>query len=92
MDAELKPTKAPDHSAQNLASSDGVEPDSSPDARINFVAFLSIATICVFLGLMLARVVQLQVAPGATELVTDTAAKGAIGKFATGSLIKQIAQ
>ncbi len=64
MDAELKPTKAPDHSAQNLASSDGVEPDSSPDARINFVAFLSIATICVFLGLMLARVVQLQVAPG----------------------------
>ena len=35
---------------------------------------------------------QLQVAPGATELVTDTAAKGAIGKFATGSLIKQIAQ
>jgi len=35
---------------------------------------------------------QVQVAPGATELVTKTAAKGAIGKFATGSLIKQIAQ
>ncbi len=41
------------------------ELDATPEFRLNRVAFVTIIGICVLLGLMLARVVQLQVAPGA---------------------------
>ncbi len=44
--------------------SEAMESDATPAARIDRVALFSISVICVLLGLMFARVVQLQVAPG----------------------------
>ena len=46
-------------------AADTSDPETSPAAHIDRVAFLAVAGICVLLSLMFARVVQLQVAPGA---------------------------
>ncbi len=68
MDATLKDHVAPqppaDRPGDESAIGDELDSEPTPGARIDRVALLSISAICVLLGLMLARVVQLQVAPG----------------------------